>query len=307
MSEPRRSIGTFSPERRNRSEVRRRLAARVVVAALIVASPTAAGGADDADLRRLLDRTGKFVVEFQRGFREVLSTEHYQQTVRRSAARGMRTRQIDSEMFFTAVDGDRSWMTIRNVQKVDGTRVPGSHDRVMELLTSTRTERTEALRKLAIEGARFNIGNVGRTFNDPTLALMFFAPVMQPRFQFVADGAERIDGVQTYRIRFTETAKPSVIRDERDDLDTAVSGLVHVTADGRIARSELVVTIGSRVSGRIRVRYRRIDDVDMIVPVTMEEDYRNDDGPGRGMTLISCTAKYSDYARFQTSVRILPR
>jgi hypothetical protein len=286
---------------------RRRLRARIIAAALVVGSPTAGGAAEIPDLRRLLDRTGTYAVEFQRGFREVLSTEQYQQTVRRTATRGRRTRRIESEMFFTAVDGDQGWMTIRNVQKVDGTRVPGSHDRVLALLSSARTDRTAALRKLALEGARFNIGNVGRTFNDPTLALMFFAPVMQPRFEFVADGSERIDGVLTYRIRFTETSKPSIIRDERDDLDAAVSGLVHVTVEGRVVRSELMVSIGSRTSGRIRVRYRRDDNVDMIVPVTMDEDYRNDDGPGRGVSLISCTAKYSEYARFQTSVRILPR
>jgi hypothetical protein len=198
-------------------------------------------------------------------------------------------------------------MTIRNVLKVDGRRVPDSHDRLMQVLSSTRTDRTDALRKLAIEGARFNIGNVGRTFNDPTLAMMLFAPAMRSRFEFVADGSERIDGLLTYRIRFTETAKPSLIRDERDDLDAAVSGVAHLGVDGRIVRTELLVRIGSRTSARIRVRYRRDDNVEMLVPVSMDEDYRNDDGAGRGMSLISCTATYTDYQRFQTSVRILPR
>jgi len=177
----------------------------------------------------------------------------------------------------------------------------------MRVLSSSRADRTESLRALAVEGARFNIGNVGRTFNDPTLALTFFAPAMQSRFQFVTDGSERIDGVLAYRVKFSETARPSVIRDDRDDLDTAVSGIAHLTGDGRIVRTELTVAIGTRTSARIRVRYRRDDNVEMLVPVSMDEDYRNDDGPGRGVSLISCTATYSEYQRFQTSVRILPR
>jgi hypothetical protein len=258
------------------------------------------------DLARLLVRSGSYVREFQKSFAEVLSTETYQQTVRRTGIRAARTRQIESEMFFAAVGEGAASMTIRNVTRVDGRRVPDSHDRVMRALSSSRADRTESLRALAVEGARFNIGNVRRTFNDPTLALMFFASAMQARFQFVTDGSERIDGVLTYRIRFSEIVRPSVIRDDRDDLDTAVSGVAHLTEDGRIVRTELTVAIGSMTSARIRVRYRRDDNVEMLVPVSMDEDYRNDDGQARGVSLISCTATYSDYQRFQTSARVLP-
>jgi hypothetical protein len=130
---------------------------------------------------------------------------------------------------------------------------------------------------------------------------------MQSRFQFVTDGSERINGVLTYRIRFSETVRPSVIRDERDDLDTVVSGIAYLTDEGHIVRTDLSVAVGTRTSARIRVRYQRDGNVEMLVPVSMEEDYRNDDGPGRGVSLISCTATYSDYQRFQTSVRIRPR
>lgn len=269
------------------------------------ASPTRAAD-NPPDLARLLLRSGSYVSAFQRSFAEVVSTERYQQTVRRTAVRTARMRQIESEMFFAAIGTGEASMTIRNVTRVDGRRVPDSHDRVMRVLSSSRNDRTESLRELAVEGARFNIGNVRRTFNDPTLALMFFAPGMQSRFQFVTDGSERIDGVLTYRIRFSETVRPSVIRDDRDDIDTAVSGIAHLTEDGRIVRTELTVAIGTVTSARIRVRYHRDDNVEMLVPVSMNEDYRNDDGPGRGVSLIACTATYSDYQRFQTSVRILP-
>jgi len=281
---------------------------RVFPILLTVASTSGAVPAvDPPDLPRLLQRSGSYVREFQRSFGEVVGTERYQQTVRRTTTmRATRMRQLESEVFFTTVGGEGTSMTIRNVTRVDGRRVPDSHDRVMRALDSSRIDRTESLRALAVEGARFNIGNVGRTFNDPTLALMFFAPAIQSRFQFAADGSERIDGVLAYRIRFSETVRPSLIRDDRDDLDTAVTGVAHVAEDGRILRTELTVTIGSRTSARIRVKYRRDDNVEMLVPASMDEDYRNDDGAGRGVSLIGCTATYSEYQRFQTSVRIRP-
>ena len=182
----------------------------------------------------------------------------------------------------------------------------GSHDRVMDALAASDRDRTERLRTLATEGARFNIGNVGRTFNDPTLALMFLSVELQPRFTFTLDGSERIDGVSTYRVRFAETTLPSLIRDERDNIDAVISGSFNLARDGRVLRTDLSVAIGSRTTARIRVRYRNEPRVDMLVPDSMEEDYRNDNGAGRAVGLIACAAKYSDYRRFRTSVRILP-
>ena len=270
-------------------------------------APLALAAEVPPNLARLLLRSASYVRDFRRSFSEVVSTERYQQTVRRTEGRTNQMRHIESEMFFAAVGEGATSMTIRNVTRVDGRRVPDSHDRVMRALSSSRTDRTESLRALAVEGARFNIGSVGRTFNDPTLALMFFAQAMQPRFQFVTDGSERIDGVLTYRIRFSETVRPSVIRDERAGLDTVVSGIAHLAEDGRIVRTDMSVAIGTRTTARIRVRYQRDVNVEMLVPVSMDEDYRNDDGPGRGVSLVSSTATYSDYQRFQTSARILPR
>ena len=259
------------------------------------------------NLARLLLRSASYVRDFQRSFSEVVSSEHYEQTVRRTGGRTSQMRHIESEMFFAAVGDGAASMTIRNVTRVDGHRVPDSHDRVMRVLSSRRIDRTESLRALAVEGARFDIGNVGRVFNDPTLVLMFFTQAMQSRFQFVTDGSERIDGVVTYRIKFSETVRPSVIRNEPADLDTVVSGIAHLAEDGRIVRTDLSVAIGARRSARIRVRYQRDGNVEMLVPVSMDEDYRNDDGPGRGVSLISRNATYSDYQRLQASARTLPR
>lgn len=108
------------------------------------------------------------------------------------------------------------------------------------------------------------------------------------------------------RLEFRESQRPSLIRDERDNVDAEIRGSMDVASDGRVLGTDLVVDIAKRVTARIRVRYGYNSNVRMFVPLVMNEDYRNDDGPGRGVTILTCTAQYSNYRRFDTSVRILP-
>src|SRR4051812_8301056 len=92
-----------------------RVAAAAVLSLAMSGAPVRPAQAADTpkDLARLLVRSGSYVREFQKSFAEVLSTETYQQTVRRTGIRAARTRQIESEMFFAAVGEGAASMTIR--------------------------------------------------------------------------------------------------------------------------------------------------------------------------------------------------
>ena len=138
------------------------------------------------------------------------------------------------------------------------------------------------------------------------IALMLLSPDLQHRFQFSLEGTERRDGITTYQIRFVEKSRPSLIRDDRDNADTELSGLAQIVDDGQVTDTDLRVSISTRTTARIRVRYQRNANVNLLVPVSMEEDYRNDNGPGLGVGLITCTATYSNYRRFRAFGRILP-
>ncbi|MFN8579391.1 MAG: hypothetical protein U0163_00230 [Gemmatimonadaceae bacterium] len=267
----------------------------------------AQAAAAQTTLPQLLDRASTYVAEFRAAFVQVIGVEHYQQFVRQSRiVRSPRNRTMDAEVFFAAVGEPPTFMTVRSVSRVDGRSVPGAHERIVEALSAPAVTRQQRLRTLASEGARYNLGQVARTFNDPTLALMFLGRDLQGRFQFVAEAPRRVNGQLVHRLRFEETARPPLIRDDRDDLDATIRGAVDLTDEGRALETSLTVLVGTRAAADINVRYANSPSLGMLVPVAMDEIYRNDDGPGAGVTIISCVARYTDYRKFETSVRILP-
>ena len=281
------------------------------VVCLLCAHPTPAATqtptGDTRALNDLVSSVGAYAERFRDDFRTIIGTERYQQTVRRSLVyRGPRTRRIDSDIFFTPVGVPPRFMTVRSTARVDGRAMSGAHERVLEALASTTVAtRDDRLRALATEGARYNLGPVGRTFNDPTLALMFLTPELRGRFSFTRGETSTLRGQRVQRLVFREVTRPSLIRDERDNIDGEIHGALAVGDDGRVLESELVVNVRNHVEARVHVRYAAQPSLQMWLPESMDEDYRSDEGAGRGMTLITCTARYSGYRRFETSARIL--
>jgi len=165
--------------------------AAAVTAAAIVRVPAAAH-ADAQPLTSVLARAGAYVDGLEQSFSQVIGAEDYQQTV---LAPGGRTesRNQQSEVFFVRLDEASAWMMVRNVLKVDGRPVRGSHDRIMDALSGSSPQHRARLRALADEGARYNIGNVRRNFSDPMLALTFLDQARQPRFAFADAGPTAVD------------------------------------------------------------------------------------------------------------------
>lgn len=279
---------------------------------LVVASmPAYAQGRPEPapSVAEMLAKAGSYAEQFRSDFRTIIGEERSQQAVRRSQTyRGPRTRRLESEIFFTPVGEPARFMTVRSTTKVDGRSMSGAHERVLDALApALPATRDERLRALAAEGARFNLGPVGRTFNDPTLALMFLTSELRSRFDFAVGDPGSIGGQRVRWLQFREVTTPSLIRDERDNLEGAVRGSIAVADTGRVLETNLVVAIGSHVEARVRVRYALQPALGMWLPASMDEDYRSDDGAGMGMTLIACASRYSGYRRFETSARVLPQ
>jgi hypothetical protein len=57
------------------------------------------------------------------------------------------------------------------------------------------------------------------------------------------------------------------------------------------------------VDARVDVEYRRHRAFDVLVPTTMSESYRERVPRGES---VECRASYSNFRRFETSVRMLP-
>jgi hypothetical protein len=276
--------------------------AAALTAVAIVRVPAAAH-ADTQPLTSVLARAGAYVDALEQSFSQVIGAEDYQQTV---LAPGGRTesRNQQSEVFFVRLDEASAWMMVRNVLKVDGRPVRGSHDRIMDALSGSSPQHRARLRALADEGARYNIGNVRRNFSDPMLALTFLDRSRQPRFAFAAAGPAAVDGSPVQRVRFDERDRPTIIRDGRTGTSVPAHGQVDVAADGRVLRTELQLDVDSRTSATLRVTFAPDARLGVLVPTLMEEHYRT--VSSRDSVVITCTAVYSDFRRFETAVRVVP-
>jgi hypothetical protein len=158
----------------------------------------------------------------------------------------------------------------------------------------------DAARRISEESARFNVGPVTRTFNVPTSSLFFFVPTNLSRFAFQQDGSERIDGIETRKIAFQEVSAPTLIMTAAGR-DVPSSGTLWVNpADGSVLRTRLTVLeyAGASSFATVDVTYRREPSIDLLVPALMRESYNV------GLARVAAEATYSDYKRFQTSIRI---
>jgi hypothetical protein len=269
--------------------------------ALVVAAfrPVRAG---DNALNDVLRRAGEYVRQFEKDFSAIITDEQYEQDFSRAALHEHRS--LRSEMLFMRLPGQGlSWLTARNVLEVDGGVVPDSHDRLERAITGTPGALVERLHSVADEGARFNLGNVRRNFNDPNLALLFFDPAYQRRFKFRLGEEEDVGGVRARKVSFKETESPTIIRQvTRRDLFTTGAAWIHLP-DGVVVRTELSATADDHLEIVLRVDYRRDPKLDMWIPAQMSERYRQ----RRMQDEIDCIATYSNPRRFETSGRVLAK
>jgi len=274
---------------------------RAVAAALIALSFTP--GPKPPGLRDVLRRAAEYVRQFERDFAAVITDELYDQEDFCCGPRKARTvRHIRSEMLFMRLPGQGlSWLTARNVIEVDGQPVPDSRDRLERAMRGDASGLVSRVRSVANEGARFNLGQVQRNFNDPILPLLFVDPDYQWRFKFTLGPEEDVDGLRARRIDFRETAEPTIISWSTGGGVFTSGSLWVQPADGVVVRTTISATAFRIEVFEVRVDYRRDPKLDMWIPARMTELYRQ---PGDVET-ISCIATYSNPRRFETAARIV--
>lgn len=289
--------------------------AAVVASALIIT--TQASGQDR--LQALLAKVGDYVNAYERRFSLLVAEEHYVQAVEEppvvhtsapalardgsgsAFAKGegkRRQRTLRSDYLLVALPGG-GWLPFRDVYEVDGRPVRDRSDRLTRLfLTDAGSARVDAgaafeqARRIMAESARFNVGDVQRNINLPTLALLFAAAENQPRFNY---RLQRPDAGGGDILRYMEQQRPTLIR-TTNGRDLPARGRIWLDADGAITQTELVAT-DAQVSATITVNYERSEPLDMHVPARMNETYEL---RGRAGT-VSGDATYSRFRRFHVS------
>ena len=254
----------------------------------------------------VLRRATAYVDRFERTFTSVTWHERYEQELRlprRFGSSGASTtavsarRLLESELFFAWLPADATWISVRDVVTVDGRPRPAEERRLPSLATRPSVSLPE-LRDLARQNGRFNLGPIVRTFNEPTLALLFLDARHVGGVRFTRAGRQSEAGRTIITYQFEERGRPTLIRTGARDLP--VRGTLGIDeATGAIWTSRIELSdAAADLTGNMTVDYQPHVAFDVLVPREMRESY------GSSTERIDAFAVYSDFRRFQTSGRL---
>jgi hypothetical protein len=255
----------------------------------------------------VLGRATAYVAQFTKAFSAVIWHERYEQEdrVRRkfNASGGSFSvpaarRQLDSELLLLWLPREATWIAVRDVIAVDGKPRPAA-DRQMRTVLKQPTVSVGELRRLAAENGRFNLGKIVRTFNEPTIALLFLDEHYIHRFAYARSGEQRISGRRAVMYKFVETARPTVIQDH--DRDVPARGILWIDPEtGHVLQTMLDLSTPNGLQGQMTVRYGPDDKLNVLVPLDMRETYTSASGEQ-----VTALAVYSDFRRFETAGRVI--
>ena len=218
-------------------------------------------------------------------------------------------RQLVSDVLMVQLPG-QAWQSYRDVAEVDGQPVRDRADRVQRLFLTGGADRASRFQEIANESARYNLGDLRRDLNLPTVTLWLLRRANHPRFAFKRQKDETVDGRGCRVLAFKEKVRPTLIS-TRQSGDILLYGRVWLDQeDGRVRRTELRFDrpmvdaglndlLGMRSGGlsprpafggglpeeptdpeesvnfrsSIRVDYGNVEGIDILVPVQMWEWY----------------------------------
>ena len=243
----------------------------------------------------VVEAAGTYLRAYEHQFSAVVSEERYEQVSHgpKGVVTGYRVMRSD---LLLVSSGDAGWLCFRDVYEVDGKAVRDRSQRLMDLFQHPTDDAVGQATRIREEGARYNLGHLSRTVNDPTIALAYLRTSNQLRSSFELAGDATISGVRARIVRFREQAEPRLIHTGDDSPATGRFWIDEGT--GRVLRTEL--TLGSEdAHGMILVNYGTQSKLGgMWVPVRMEEHHV----VGSQVT-IDCVATYANFRQFNVSVK----
>ena len=280
---------------------RRTAASTCAVALALAVNAFAQQIAASDDAFALVQKASAYVEAFQKNFGSMVSEERYEQNIRQAPSASGRTNRsggppstvLLSDFLLVQVPGE-GWLPFRDVFERDGKKVRDREERLAKLFLSDSAARQDfsRAREIMDESARYNIGNVNRNINIPTLVLTLLTPSNRTRMRFQLDTVDEIGTV----VGFKETSRPTYIT-TTGGRDLPVYGRFWMdTAAGTLLRTELHA-IDTAVEGHIVVTFQHDQGAGMFVPVRMEERYRRRGDPNE----VHGLATYSKFRRFQVS------
>ena len=267
-------------------------------------------------LAAVLEKAGRYVVEYERVFRDIAAEEDYRQrSPGAGAGEAAAWRRTRADVVFAHLPPPIPWGSFRDVFELNGQEVRGRDARLERLFRDNPGSAVARAEAILAESARYNIGPQ-RTVNLPTLPLLFLHPQNQARFSFELKRPKE-GAAESVELAFREVTRPTIVRDRRIDRgrergnDLPAQGRLPWIDPrrGTVLRSEVVFRFRPAESrAAITTEYRVEPRLTVWVPAEMRERYEGPDFDG----VTEAVALYSGFRQFQVTtsegaVRLPPR
>ena len=258
----------------------------------------------------LLGRAVRYLDDFVRQFSNVVSEEQYVQnstavlsSVGIPGSRGgvvavppipqPRYRRLKSDFLLVALP--EGWLGFRDVFEVDGVPVRDREERLTKLFLRPTGDTIAQAKEISDEGARYNIGSVWRTTNNPVFALALVEADVQPRVRFTLGRQDKSVGADVWIVEYRETSGPTVVRGSQNQNLFAHGRLWIEATTGRFFKTEVLIEQPA-VRAQITTSFEFNDQFGIAVPVEMNETYTLANG-----SRILGTATYGRFRRFDVT------
>jgi hypothetical protein len=202
-------------------------------------------------------------------------------------------RELRSDFLIVKSSAD-IWEPFRDVFEVDHIPVRDREERLSKLFINPTGDSDARARAIAEESARYNLGSVRRTINNPVFALIFLRPDLRWHFKFTMGKPDRRMGDDIQVVEYTEEARPTVITGLPGQQMAAYGRFWIESTTGRVVKTE--VRVDERgIKAILTTVFRPDERLGMDVPVEMREDYELADSH------VSGNATYGRYRRFQVN------
>jgi len=255
-------------------------------------------------LDAVLERATEYVSHYEGELGNLIGTEEYLQTgvlldngnPPRVAKRLQRRTLSD----FLIIQVGPEWAALRKVNRVDGLKVKETAQAFEDAFDDSPEANAKRLQDMGRESTEYNIGDIRRDINLPTFALKVLRKSEVSRFSFERSGSGKIEGVQTWAIRFHERTGRSLVAGINGETLYSNGTLWIEPETGRVLQTEFEVEnpyARSRVKARTIVTYGAGKKVAILVPNSMVEHYE------AAYTNIDCRADYSNFRPFEVDVK----
>ena len=266
---------------------RRHLDAGAIILATVVSLAARPQPAPAPDLESTLRAAATYLEQYEQEVTAVIAQEDYLQRVPSEA----RMRRLRSDMLIIAQE-HVGWVELRDTFEVDESRVRDRDERIAKLFMKPNPDALQQARRIASEGARFNISPklfpLNRTLNVPLTALRFLRGPNQHRSTL------QLDRVEPSRIvlKFKEQSRPRLIAS--DDGSAASGSFTIEPVSGRVLESEFQL-VTRRVAGKFTVVYAEQPALKLWLPASMTESYTF----GGASAMLDGRATYSNFRMFR--------